>query len=106
MLSTSGSTKKKKKTSIRKSARGRLKDLQGTLRIAMTLLDEKTGGDLKEAANLTGLSVATLQRVLAETFSLRIQYRTVQSICLASGYMLKVSDEGETYLVINGKRNE
>lgn len=57
-------------------------ELRGLVNLCLIIIDED---DAREVANRTGLSVSTIRRLAMGEYTLRVQFRTVQALCLAAG---------------------
>lgn len=80
---------KRKPTPVRMTKRERLGQLKAYLNICFGLLSDYKSS---EVADLTGLSVSTINRVSQGDVSLAIRWGTVEAIGLAAGLKLQMTE--------------
>jgi hypothetical protein len=68
----------------------RLKELRAFVNICFALLSTKDDKvDVKDVAKRTTLSQGTVYKLMANDFSLRVQFRTIQALGAAAGLKLE-----------------
>ena len=75
-------------------------ELRSLVSVCSVLLEQRTNGDLREAANLTGLSVMTVWRVWHGRYTKAIHFGTVQRFAAAVGLEIVTDRRGVPVRVV------
>lgn len=92
--------RRKRTEIIKMTQEKRFEELANFVKLCFMLLNEEETSDYKEISNKSGLSVSTIGRLANQNFTGCVRFNTVQSLGIAAGLRLDITEYKATVVLI------